>query len=418
MRFLFATLGSYGDIFPLLTIGLDLTRHGHEVIIVANPFFQSIVTSKRLKFLPLGNERDYLDEIEDPNIWHPTRGFQLVVKYGILRMLRPLYEIIRQFDPEDTVIVSSPFLFASHIAHEKHGYRFVTFHLQPGLIRSVYAPPVLSNPSLPDWSPPWLVKGYYLSMDRFFIDPLLKPVNVFRQDVGLPKISRFFEKWIHSPQLNLGLFPEWFAPPQHDWPRSTRLTGFIPHQAEERTLSDSTLNFIRQDSPPLVFTAGTAMLHTENFFDTAVQVAKKLNRRAILLTRLKEQIPNQLPETIHHAEFEPLFELLTKSAAFIYHGGIGSLAQALAAGVPHLIMPMSLDQPDNAVRIKRLGVGDFIPPGKFMPDLVAKKISDLQNNQNVQKNCIEFAQKINFETARIETSDLLEKFEVDNLEFR
>lgn len=416
MRFLFATLGSYGDIFPLLTIGLDLNRRGHEVIIVANPFFQSIVTSTGLEFLPLGNERDYLDEIEDPNIWHPTRGFQLVVKYGILRMLRPLYEIIRQFDPEDTVIVSSPFLFASHIAHEKHGYRFGTFHLQPGLIRSVYAPPVLSNPSLPDWTPTWLVKGYYLSMDQFFIDPLLKSVNAFRQDLGLPKIARFFEKWIHSSQLNLGLFPEWFAPPQRDWPSSTRLTGFIHHQAEERTLSDATLNFIRKDSPPLVFTAGTAMLHTENFFKTAIQATEKLNQRAILLSRLRDQLPDQLPGFIHHAEFEPLGELLSKCTTFVYHGGIGSLAQATAAGVPQLIMPMSLDQPDNAVRIKRLGVGDIISPGKFKPDLVAKKISDLQSNPYVQKKCLQFAQKINFEKARLETCDLLEKFAANNLE--
>src|SRR5690606_19923081 len=144
-------------------------------IIVANPIYQSIVLKAGLDFIPLGQAQDYYDEINDPNIWHPTRGFQLVVEYGILRMLRPLYEIIRQFDPVDTIIVSSAFLFASHIAHNSHVYRFCTFHLQPSLIRSAVAPLVLSNPALPAWTPAWLVKAYYQSMDRFFIDPLLAP---------------------------------------------------------------------------------------------------------------------------------------------------------------------------------------------------------------------------------------------------
>jgi len=410
MKILFPTLGSYGDVFPLLTLGRELQQRGHESVIVANPIFQSLVSKAGLAFIALGREEDYYNEIEDPNIWHPTRGFQLVVEHGILRMLRPLYEIIRQFDPADTMIVSSAFLFGSHIAHETHGYRFCTFHLQPSLIRSVFAPPVLSNPALPEWTPAWLVKGYYQSMDRFFIDPLLAPVNEFRKELGLPKITRFFEKWIHSTQLNLGLFPDWFAPPQRDWPENTYLTGFILHQLEGGNLSEDSTRFIYEGEAPLVFTAGTAMLHTKDFFETAVLATQILKRRAILLSRLKDQIPANLPENIQHAEFEPLDKLLSQSAAFIYHGGIGSLAQATAAGVPQLVMPMSLDQPDNAARIKKLGVGDFVLPRNFKPRLVADILSGLLSNPKVKENCQKYAQRVDFDKAILNTCDLLEQF--------
>ena len=410
MRYLFPTLGSYGDVYPLLTLGRSLQLRGHEVNIVANPLFRKIVSQSGLGFVPLGQERDYLDEIEDPDIWHPTRGFQLVVKHGILRMLKPLYETILQFDPQDTVVVSSALLFGAHIAHETHGYKFCTLHLQPSMIRSRFAPPVLSNPSLPDWTPAWIVNGYYQSMDKFFIDPLLKPVNEFRKELGLPAINRFFEKWIHSPQLNIGLFPDWFAPPQKDWSENTHLTGFIPHLVGQQSLSIETLNFIGNGDPPLVFTAGTAMLHTESFFDTAVKVTEALKCRAIFLTKLNEQIPTQLPETIHHAEFEPLYDLLKRSAAFIYHGGIGSMAQGLAAGVPHLVMPMSLDQPDNAARVRRLRVGDYVLPGNFKPGIVSAKLSGLFNNPSVRVNCQKYAQKIDFNKAILDTCDLLENF--------
>lgn len=413
MKILFPTLGSYGDVYPLLTLGKNLQQRGHEVIIVANPLFQQIVINAGLAFLPLGSEKDYYDEINNPDIWHPTRGFQLVVEHGILRMLSPLYEIIQQFDPADTMIVSSAFLFGSHIAHETHGYRFCTFHLQPSLIRSVVAPPVLSNPTLPEWAPAWMVKGFYQSMDRFFIDPLLEPVNEFRKELGLPRITRFFEKWIHSSQLNLGLFPDWFATPQREWPENTHLTGFIPHHLGEGNLSEETLRFIQNGEAPLLFTAGTAMLHTENFFETAVQATQILKKRAILLSRLIDQIPTNLPENIYHAEFEPLDKILSQSAAFIYHGGIGSLAQAIAAGVPQLVMPMSLDQPDNATRIKKLGVGDFVLPRYFKPRLVADKLSGLLDNPIVRENCQKYAQQVDFEKAILDTCNILEKFSLD-----
>lgn len=413
MKILFPTLGSYGDVYPLLSLGKNLQQRGYEAFIVANPLFRQIVIKSGLAFLPLGSEKDYYDEIDNPNIWHPTRGFQLVVEHGILRMLRPLYEIIQQHDPKDTLIVSSAFLFGSHIAHETHGYRFCTFHLQPSLIRPVVAPPVLSNPALPAWAPAWMVKGYYQSMDRFFIDPLLAPVNEFRKALGLPGITRFFEKWIHSSQLNLGLFPEWFAPQQIDWPENTHLTGFIPHPLEGGNLSENTRRFIQDGDAPLVFTAGTAMLHTKDFFETAIQATQILKKRAVLLSRLKDQIPANLPENIHHAEFEPLEKLLSQSAAFIYHGGIGSLAQATAAGVPHLIMPMSMDQPDNANRIKKLGVGDLVLPRNFKPRVVAVKLSGLLNNSSVKENCQKYAQRVDFDQAILDTCNLLEHFGSD-----
>ena len=93
---------------------------------------------------------------------------------------------------------------------------------------------------------------------------------------------------------------------------------------------------------------------------------------------------------------------------FIYHGGIGSLAQAIAAGIPQLIMPMSQDQPDNAARIRRLGLGDSISPRQFTPKKVAKKMESLLSNQNLQANCHLYAQKINFQEALEKTCNEIE----------
>lgn len=94
-------------------------------------------------------------------------------------------------------------------------------------------------------------------------------------------------------------------------------------------------------------------------------------------------------------------------------GGIGSLAQATAAGVPQVVMPMSLDQPDNAARIKRLGVGDSVLPRNFKPRLVAEKLLGLLTNPKVKENCQKYAQRVDFDQAILDTCNLLEKFSLD-----
>jgi UDP:flavonoid glycosyltransferase YjiC (YdhE family) len=94
----------------------------------------------------------------------------------------------------------------------------------------------------------------------------------------------------------------------------------------------------------------------------------------LLLTRHGENIPPNLPPGVIHVPYAPFSELLPHCSALVYHGGIGTLSQALAAGVPHLVMPMSHDQPDNAWRLKDLGVGDSLPPKRFTPKNVAKKL--------------------------------------------
>src|SRR5438477_82433 len=70
-------------------------------------------------------------------------------------------------------------------------------------------------------------RAAYRLADALVLDRLLaRPVNAARAELGLPPVRRVLGAWRHSPQCVLGLFPEWFAPPQPDWPAATRLTGF------------------------------------------------------------------------------------------------------------------------------------------------------------------------------------------------
>ncbi len=123
--------------------------------------------------------------------------------------------------------------------------------------------------------------------------------------------------------------------------------------------------FFLRASRRLVFTPGSANLFGRSFFDAAVGACQQLGRRGILLTRFAEQLPPSLPSGVVHFDFVPLSLLLPRCAAFVNHGGIGSVSQAMAAGIPQLMMPLAHDQIDNAARIARLGVGSFARTAPF-----------------------------------------------------
>ena len=169
------------------------------------------------------------------------------------------------------------------------------------------------------------------------IDPLLGPsINELRQELGIESPARgIFRDWNLSPQLVLGLFPEWFAPTQPDWPGQVALTGFpLWDQPEAAGLPVEVDEFLRGGEPPIVFTPGSAMAHGQEFFQAAVEACQSLGRRGILLTKYPQQLPPALPADVRHFSFVPFSQLLPRAAALVHHGGIGSSAQGLAAGLP------------------------------------------------------------------------------------
>ena len=224
---------------------------------------------------------------------------------------------------------------------------------------------------------------------------LCPPLNAFRQELGLAPVKRLMNGWWNSPQRVMGLWPEWFAPPQRDWPAQVMLTGFPLY--DERGVAEmppALEAFLAAGSAPIAFTPGSAMRHGHAFFQAAIEACERLGRRGLLLTRFGEQLPATLPTSVMHVTFAPFSLLLPRCAALVHHGGIGTMAQGFAAGIPQLVMPMSHDQPDNLLRLQRLGVGDGLAPEAFKGDAVAAKLSALLDNEGVIKRCGELSNRL------------------------
>jgi rhamnosyltransferase subunit B len=194
-------------------------------------------------------------------------------------------------------------------------------------------------------------------------DVLVGPeLNRLRSSLDLKPMRRLFQNWL-SPQRVIGFFPEWYAPPQTDWPPNIQLVGFPRFDGrQQNVLSDELLRFCHTGPAPVVFTFGTGMRHSAALFRASLEAADRCGVRAILLTKHRDQLPELLPSSVLHCTFAPFRELFPLCAAVVHHGGIGTVAEALTAGTPQLIRPLCFDQPDNGHRIERLGAGLWIAP--------------------------------------------------------
>lgn len=385
---------------PFVGLGIALKKRGHRVTVVTSGFFRELIHHVGLEFIEIGTVEEFLALIENPDVWNPRKGFELLLKHAFLPAIRPVYEIIAKHNSRETVVVSSVLMYGARIAHEKLKVPLVTVNLQPAGFWSVSDPPVMEGLLFPRWLPLFAKRFALYTIDTL-LDRMLAPeINTFRKEVGLLPIKHIFSKWAHSPQKVIGLFPEWFAAPPPDWPSQTQLTGFISFDAaEEKPLPKEVLNFLEAGEPPVIFTPGTAMLHGKQFFQASIEACKLLKRRALLLTTHTAHLPAQLPEGTAHFDYLPFSALLPHAAALVHHGGIGTAIQALAAGIPQLVRPMNYDQPDNAARLERLGVAVSLSPAKYRGPEVTRNLEYLLSSPLVRESCQRWAEQIDFPSA-------------------
>ena len=384
MRIVLFPLGSAGDVFPFLGLAIQLRERGHDVVVATNAHFEPQVRREGISFEPVGTEEDYLEITRDPDLWDPWRSFGAIVRHSD-RIIERQVEICRQYLAKGQGVALANLLsFGVRGARDQMRFPLFTVHLQPGVILSRKAPPVLGNLPAPAWLRRWLMPVG----ERLVIDRLAGPViNRRQREMGLPPVRRVAHWW-NSPDGVICLFPEWFAPPQEDWPQPLVQADFpLWNSGSQQELTPSLEQFLRDGPPPVVFAPGTANVQAGPFFDTSVEACGRLGCRGILLTRFREQVPASLPATVRHVDYAPLDRLLPRSAALVHHGGVGTLSQALAAGVPQLIRPLAHDQFDNLHRVQALGVARGIAVSRYRVPEVVRQLGGLLQSQSIREAC-------------------------------
>lgn len=382
------TIGSAGDLFPFLRIGTVLRDLGHRVSLVAPWLHQPYVEQAGLAFHGLDIDEAVLD---DPDLWHPIRGFGVV-----WRATRPaaaqVYDLVTPLltGPRSLVIAHPLLLAEADLIRAAHaGVRVISALLAPQNLPTVYDPLMVGPRRMPAWVPHSARRLMWRAVSKFVLDPVALPgINAARARQGLAAVPGLLQHMASAPDLTLLLCPAWFAAPQPDWPQPLLHADFAlydPHPTA--ALSSDLQAFLAAGPAPLVFTHGTGNRQASAYFAAARAATLQLQRRAIFLTPHAGQVPANLPCEILRQDYVPLRALLPHAAALMHHGGIGTTAEALRAGTPQLIIPLSHDQFDNAERVKALGVGARLDATRVTPARLAATLQTLLNGPGLHEQC-------------------------------
>jgi UDP:flavonoid glycosyltransferase YjiC (YdhE family) len=305
--------------------------------------------------------------------------------------------------------------YAAPLVAEKHGLPWAATVLQPMVFASAYDPPV--PPAHPPAAAvyrlgPRFNRSLLNVMKRRF-RPLAAPVDALRAELGLPPGRNPIFEGQFSPYLNLALFSEALGRPQPDWPERTVVTGFpfYDRLAPGQGLPEELDRFIREGAPPIVFTLGSsAVVIGGDFYAESIEAVRMLGRRAVLLVGKDEwnRLPRPLPEGVLACEYAPHSEVFPRAAAVVHQGGVGTTGQALRAGRPTLVVPFAHDQPDNALRVTRLGLARTILRARYNARRAAAELRRLLEEPSYAQNAVRVSRQVQAEDGVGAACDALE----------
>ena len=407
---LLPTLGSAGDVNPFIGLALALKARGHRATVLTNPYFQSSIEAQGLGFLPVGTLADVESALADPDLWHARKGFAVVARRVIVPSIEAVYRHIEARADADTVVAASAISFGARIAQERLRVPTASIHLQPTVIRSLIDSGMFSNVRISAAQPRWFKRALFRFIDWAAIDPILeRPLNEFRATLGLAPVRRVLARWIHSPDCVIGFFPDWFAAPQADWPPHTHLVGFpLWDGGGSSTVPTAVEEFLSAGPPPIVVTPGSAAAYSQRFFAESIAALQRLGLRGMLVTNFPEQLPQRLPPGVQAFGYVPFSDALPHAAALIHHGGIGTLAQGIKAGIPHLAVPNAHDQFDNGWRIEQLGLGRSIAQTRYRAPAAAEALAALLDEAPLRDRCRAYAARMDGDAALRRACELIE----------
>ncbi|CAN5722502.1 glycosyltransferase [soil metagenome] len=393
-HFLLLPFGTSGSVFPFIWLGRKLREQGHRVTLITSPQYQKIALAAGLEFL--APEQDQLQEmLADPTMWVPGGGARVGFKHAsrATKFYNEAVEKVMAECGKPDLLIAPMITFGARLAREKHGIPLITVHIYPSAMMSAAEVPLV-YPSIRHLRrlPFWLRQACFKlpsPFDRF----ALPEVRQACLETGVSPPRRLWKTWHHSPDGVLALYPQWYGAPQRDWPHNTFQWDFpLEDIAAQQPLEPGLAAFLDAGEKPVLFTPGSGHLHARSFFQTAARLVKHTGCRAVFLTADLNQIPANLPDSIYATTYAPFSVLLPKARAMVHHGGIGTLSQCFKAGIPQLLVVMSIDQPDNAERVTKLGAGLGMNAMQFTFEKALPMLKRCLEDESLRHNAGKYAE--------------------------
>ena len=352
MRVLLSTIGSRGDVQPLVALALELKALGHEVRLCVPPNFRDWIQGLGLPVTSIGPE---LRSTAKPKAAPAAPISPELRRQMIEGTVAAQFETITAAAAGCDVIVGATALqVAAPSVAERMGMPYVFAAYRPAVLPSPrHAPPVLGvlgdtpAPAMADYSELWAADA------RRWNDTWGSLINSRRASLGLAPVSDVHRYVITDRPW---LAADYTLGP---WPDPAAGTVFQTGAwilADESPLSPELEAFLDAGEPPVYFGFGSIRA-PENLSGAMIESAQALGRRAILYRgwadlSLIDDAPDCL--TIGDVNQQALFK---RVAAVVHHGGAGTTTAGARAGAPQVVIPQHYDQHYWSRRVHDLGIG-------------------------------------------------------------
>jgi UDP:flavonoid glycosyltransferase YjiC (YdhE family) len=369
MRALIATLGSRGDVQPMVALALGLKARGHAVRFCGPTDFGAMVTALGLEFVDLGVDvQRFLEAHPDLNSGR-LRAFG-AAKEVFARLLETQFQVLEDAAHDVDVILGAGVISAPASIAEVRGipYRFVAFGSMA--IPSRHSPSYMfPRPGLP----PFVNLALWRLTDHLLGSFAGAAINQHRERLGLPRVHRLSHHLTKPGSLILAADPE-LSPPPFDYDPAIAVTGALcMSHAADATLPPDVEAFLQNGPPPVYIGFGSMTDHDPaTTTELVVTAVRETGLRAILgsgWAGLGGVLP---PEVMACGEVQHEL-LMPRLAGVVHHGGAGTTATAARGGVPQLVVPHLLDQFYWGRQVAALGIG---PPPLRRRALTAGRLAE------------------------------------------
>lgn len=405
MRIAIFALGSRGDVQPYIALGKGLQAAGHTTRLISHVNYEKLVNAHGLDFWPMpGNVQEFVESTEMQTLLEKG-NFIAIMKYAAQNakttMLTWAQEGLQACQGMDCLLAGFGGLFLGLALAEKVDIPLIQAHYVPFTptreFTGALVPSAVSR--LGRWAN---LFSHHLTRQMMWQQGRSADTAARQQVLELPA-APFFGPF-QSPRLQNSLvlygFSEAVIAKPADWGNQAHVTGYWFLESERNWQPPPALeDFLQRGPTPISIGFGSmSSRKAEETAQLVLQALAKSGQRAILLTGWKGLQVDTLPENVFALDSAPHEWLFSQVSAVVHHGGAGTTAAGLRAGVPSIVIPFFADQPFWGQRVADLGVGPApIPRKKLTADRLAQAIQQTMQDAAMRHRAAALGQKIRAE---------------------
>jgi sterol 3beta-glucosyltransferase len=372
MKITLLTYGSRGDVQPFLALAVGLKKAGHTVNLAAPHRFGDFVSAYEVPFVPLAGDPEVISQRLNDAGANPIRMVRAMSAYIFSIVDQVVRQAFAACDDADLIVHSFLFTTGGHSLARKLGIPDISVQTFP-IFAPTHAFPPVSMPDLPpgflSYFGHWLHTQIFWQGGKLGFKQLRKAhPEIFDIDLCWPFIVDDIR--ITTPLL-LACSPT-VIPRPDDWSEPhIHIPGYFFLDTPDTYQPPAALtDFLADGEPPVCVTFGS-MIHrdAERIYRAVSDTIAQTGNRAVILIGWGGLQENPLPEDIFVAESVPHDWLFPRCKAVIHHGGAGTTAAGLRAGIPNIVVSFAADQPFWGKRVHAIGAGPRpIPVRKLTAD--------------------------------------------------